>query len=642
MGIPWEYFKDFDFTQLGFKCGLEVHYQLNTKKKLHCRCPAKMVDGEPDAATIRHMRPTLSELGEYDGTALMEFKTRKEVVYLLYDEVVCTYEMDDTPPFLINREALDIAIEIALMLNCHIVDEVHITRKQYLDGSIPTGFQRTAVVGINGYIPYKDRKIGVRHLTVEEDACREVSDVGHRITFKTDRLGIPLVEVITEPHMRTPWEVEEVAWMIGRTLRATGKVRRGIGSVRQDINVSIDGGTRVEIKGVPRIGLFAPLTAIEALRQKALLELREELLSRGFTAENMEFRVMDVGSEVSELICDALSKPIKSNMKFKMVEAKGWDDLLAFNVQPGKPFLHEISERVRVIACLDRLPNILSPSLITSITPDEVQWSKFLKKHSVEERSGIILVWGDEDDLKTAVDEIMIRMREATIGVVNETRQACSNGTTDFERILPGPNRMYPDTDHPPVPISNEHIKGIEVNLPERPWERAERYRRLGLSEHLVNELLDSKYQDTFDRVASEVAVNPTIIAKALAEDIKWIRREGYDTEKLSDERFVEIFRAYERGLFPRDILPSVIIMTIEDSRSIEVILREKGIEMVDKSEIASTVREVIKANNPTHLNNDARFRYLMGIIMRGLFGKAEGGKVAEILKDSLRNLSYR
>src|SRR5512136_1509207 len=155
---------DDKFYQLGFKCGLEIHQQLLTSRKLFCRCPAGYRNDKPDGKIIRHMRPTMSELGVYDGTALMEFKTKKNVTYQLYRDTVCTYEFDDTPPFPVNQEAVDIGMHIALMLNCSIVDELHVSRKQYLDGSIPTGFQRTMIVGVNGSIPYKDRRIGIIQL----------------------------------------------------------------------------------------------------------------------------------------------------------------------------------------------------------------------------------------------------------------------------------------------------------------------------------------------------------------------------------------------------------------------------------------------------------------------------------------------
>ncbi|MFC2173216.1 Glu-tRNA(Gln) amidotransferase GatDE subunit E, partial [Acidobacteriota bacterium] len=251
--------QNIDCEAAGLIVGLEVHQQLLTKEKLFCRCPAGVYVTTHDGEVLRHMRPTLSELGEYDGTALMEFKTKKQIVYLLNRLNVCTYEMDDTPPFLVNQAAIDIAIKLCLMIGMDVVDEMHISRKQYLDGSIPTGFQRTAIVGVNGQLPFRGRKLTVTHLSVEEDSCREIEDRGHRIIFRTDRLGMPLTEMVTGPDLRTPEEVRDAILLCGLVARSTGCVRTGIGAARQDINVSVRGGSRVEIKGVSKAGAAVKL-----------------------------------------------------------------------------------------------------------------------------------------------------------------------------------------------------------------------------------------------------------------------------------------------------------------------------------------------------------------------------------------------
>src|SRR5210317_1432802 len=296
-----------DYKKIGLRVGLEVHQQLDTERKLFCHCPAGVYTSSHDGAVLRHMRPTLSELGEYDGTALMEFKTKKNVVYLLHKSNVCTYEMDDTPPFPVNQEALDIAIEQCLMLGCDIVDEVHIARKQYLDGSIPTGFQRTAIVGVEGSIPFRDRRISITQVSVEEDSCREVSDRGHLIVWRTDRLGMPLIETVTGPDLRTPEEVEDAILLIGRVCRSTGHVRVGIGASRQDVNVSVRGGQRVEIKGVPKAGWAPALVHGEAVRQVNLLALRDDLRSQGLRdAEDIQVRHEDVTELVANSQLDHL------------------------------------------------------------------------------------------------------------------------------------------------------------------------------------------------------------------------------------------------------------------------------------------------------------------------------------------------
>src|SRR5512140_712109 len=284
-----------DYEAVGLISGLEVHQQLLTRHKLFCRCPARLYTGTHDGEVLRHMRPTLSELGEYDGTALMEFKTKKEIIYLLNDLNVCTYEMDDTPPFLVNQEAIDVAIELCLTMHLDIIDEVHIARKQYLDGSIPTGFQRTAIVGVNGWLPFRGRRLTVTHVSVEEDSCREVSDQGHRIVWRTDRLGMPLTETVTGPELYSPGEGRDAILLCGLVARSTGRVRTGIGASRQDVNVSVRGGDRVEIKGVPRAGDAVKLVHNEAVRQVNLLRFREELHGRGMRRpEDVRLMTFDV------------------------------------------------------------------------------------------------------------------------------------------------------------------------------------------------------------------------------------------------------------------------------------------------------------------------------------------------------------
>ena len=338
-------FPTLDYAEVGFVCGLEVHQQLLTPTKLFCRCPAGLYTETHDGTVLRHMRPTLSELGEYDGTALMEFKTKKNIVYLLNVKNVCTYEMDDTPPFLVNQQAIDVAIEQCLMLGCDIVDEVHIARKQYLDGSIPTGFQRTAVVGVNGKIPFRGRTLSVTQVTVEEDSCREVRDRGHCIVWRADRLGMPLIETVTGPDLRTPDEVEEAILLVGRVCRSTGHVRTGLGASRQDVNVSVRGGRRVEIKGVPKAGWAPRLVHGEAWRQVNLLKLRDELHRRGFTdagslrVESQDVTQLFAGTEIPYLRPEAWDRWVeeeKMRPGFELGRDPTGSERRGFRASPGR------------------------------------------------------------------------------------------------------------------------------------------------------------------------------------------------------------------------------------------------------------------------------------------------------------------
>ena len=325
------------YEDMGFMSGLEIHQQLKTDKKLFCRCPAGIYqkNGQYDAELIRHMRPTMSELGEYDGTALMEFKTKKTIIYRVANVTTCTYDVDDTPPFKLNSQALEIALEIALLLSTKIVGELHVTRKQYLDGSIPTGFQRTAIVGIEGQIPLKNKSVRVIQLSIEEDTCREASDIRHVRTYTTDRLGIPLVETVTYPDMKTPDEVVEAANYLRFLTRSTGKVRTGIGAAREDVNVSIRDGTRVEIKGVAHIKLIPELVHNEAFRQKSFLEIRDELQKRMPEGKDWSIQHNILDDDTLEKLTFPDCKIVGEKVRFVAVNLPGFRGILSFSPSRG-------------------------------------------------------------------------------------------------------------------------------------------------------------------------------------------------------------------------------------------------------------------------------------------------------------------
>ncbi|MFO8054843.1 MAG: Glu-tRNA(Gln) amidotransferase subunit GatE, partial [Bacteroidales bacterium] len=449
-----------DYDRIGFMSGLEVHQQLLTKSKLFCRCPAGIYHAHDDydAELIRHMRPTLSELGEYDGTALMEFKTRKEIIYRLNNENACTYDIDDTPPFPMDPEALEISIQISLLSRLNIVGEVHVTRKQYLDGSIPTGFQRTAIIGVEGSIPLKNKTIRLIQLSLEEDSCREISDIGHTRMFKTDRLGMPLIETVTYPDMKNPDEVKEACDYIRFLNRSTGKVRTGMGAGRQDVNVSCEGGTRVEIKGVAHTRWIPELTHVEAFRQYALLNIREELRQRmpdyeGYTISHQE---LDFYSYHFEKI-PAIKAANLNNHKIIAVNLPGFAGLLSHFTQANQCFGDEFEGRLKVIACIEK-PNMTHSEALEQDIRDE-DWEKIRQLLDSDNQDAQIVFWGPADDIKTALETIEERCQMAFEGVPNETRKSFEDGSTVFERVLPGADRMYPDTDTAPRPLEDPYIE---------------------------------------------------------------------------------------------------------------------------------------------------------------------------------------
>jgi len=624
------------YKRLGLKCGLEIHQQLLTEKKLFCRCKAVLHKDKPSTTIFRHMRPTLSELGEYDGTALMEFKTKKNVIYQLYDDTVCTYEMDDTPPFHLNQQALDIALEISLLLNCSIVDEIHISRKQYLDGSIPTGFQRTGIIGIEGWIPHKNKKIRIIQLGLEEDACREVSDIRHKIVFKTDRLSIPLVEVVTYPDIKTPAEAREVAGSIGRLLRTTGKVRRGLGSVRQDVNVSIERGTRVELKGIPKLQYIEKAVANEARRQKALLDIRNELRLRGITEGTFHSEYQDVTSLFKNTKCKIFKEVIKNKGKIYGLVLRVFAGILDMPTQPCKTFADEIAGRVRVIACLDILPNIVYSGKFRKfgLKPEEV--SEIKKIFNTKITDTIILVWGNKTDVKTAVEEIKIRAVEATTGVPSETRQVFEDGTNDFERILPGPDRMYPDTDSPPTPISEKYLKQIKRNLPERIWDCEKRLKKIGLPKQLINSLCISRNLEIFNKIIKNINVNPVLVAVTLEEKLKWLRRKGKNIDLISDENLYQLFEMLNEKKYSKEAIPTILeFLSDNPNTTVKKAVRELNIKPMSIQELQKVIDKVIISfSNPK--KNNPSFNNIMGEVMKSARNGIDGKLVMETMKNKL------
>jgi len=632
---PFNEMREEDYRTVGFKSGLEVHQQLLTEKKLFCRCPAGMYSDQYNAEILRHMRPTLSELGEYDGTALMEFKTRKEIIYRISRETVCTYEMDDTPPFEINDEALDIAFGLGMLYGSSMVDEVHIARKQYLDGSIPTGFQRTAIVCLDGRVPFKDRHIQVIQLSIEEDSCREVSDIGHRRTYLTDRLGMPLVETVTGPDMKTPQEVAEVAEILRRLARSTGKVRSGIGAARQDVNVSVTGGTRIEIKGVPRIPLIPLLTYNEAMRQWNLLRLRDELNRRGITKDTFESVTTDVTRLLKKTRYQPIASAILTGMKVLCVSLKGFKGLLRWETQTDTYFSREISDRVRVISCLTTLPNIIhSDSPSETIATSE--WNTLKKAVNASEDDTIVLVWGDEQDAKSGAAEIAIRAKEATIGIPSETRQALRDGTNGFERILPGADRMYPDTDLPPKKITQERIARIRAGLPEPVWEREARYRSLGVPAEHIEKLAMSPLAGIFEDAINKSNINPRFAARVLLEYPRRLKKEHLPVEKLTGENYDSLFRLMNEGKIVKDSLYFILRESLASGRDIESTVQP----LSNSEEIKAIVLKHAEKLKSTKIRRPEKAKtILMGMIMEELRLKASGSEVEKAMNELVREV---
>lgn len=637
-----------DYESVGFISGLEVHQLLQTREKLFCRCPAGIYTTTVDGEVLRHMRPTLSELGEYDGTALMEFKTKKEIVYLLNQRNVCTYEMDDTPPFLVNQEAIDITIELCLMMHMDVIDEVHIARKQYLDGSIPTGFQRTAIVGVNGWLPFRGRRLTVTHVSVEEDSSREVRSQGHRIWFRTDRLGMPLSETVTGAELRTPDEVRDAILLCGLVARSTRRVRTGIGAAREDVNVSVRGGDRVEIKGVPR-AVYAPkLVHNEALRQVHLLALRDELHRRGAREPgDVQVVLHDVSDHLAGVEWGFARRALEAGGRVFAIRVAGMRGIALHPTQPDLTFLDELSGRIRIIACLDDLPNVLSLTALPDFSGRPGVIDRVRRRTQPGENDDVFLVAGPEDDCRTAAEEIRLRFVDATRGVPRETRKALPGGITTFERILPGPDRMYPDTDSPPSRITAERVAAIRARLRPGPWERLERYGGWGVPEETTRFLIRRGGADTLDEIVARTGVDGRTAAIVLGQRARALRRAGVPVERLGAAEWVQVFDLFTDGRLPRECVPAVAAAMARhpgldaakaaESLGIAPLPREQwSVELRDLRTGGEFARAA-RRGSPARRSDPARMqRHLTGVAVRKLAGRAPAKDVADFVREGL------
>lgn len=579
-----------DYNRIGFMSGLEVHQQLLTKDKLFCRCPAGIFQthNDFDAALIRHMRPTLSELGEYDGTALMEFKTRKEIIYRIKNETACTYDVDDTPPFPINQEALNIALKISLLSRLNIVGEVHITRKQYLDGSIPTGFQRTAILGVEGEIPLKNKTVRLIQLSIEEDSCREVSDIGHQRIYKTDRLGMPLIETVTYPEMVNPAEVMEACDYIRFLNRSTGLVRTGIGAGREDVNVSCRGGTRVEIKGVAHTKWIPELTHNEAFRQWSLLKIKEELLGK-IAKNDWKFFSAELNFYLFQFPAKEIESAFENKFQIWAVNLPKFNKILSHFTQPGKVFANEISDRLKVIACLEK-PNMTHSECLEPLIAED-DFEKIRKILKSDKDDAQLLFWGPAEDIKTALETIEERCLMAFDGVPPETRKSFEDGTTIFERVLPGADRMYPDTDSAPIPLENTYIELLKNELPSDVIDRYNQFKAWGIAEDTYTFLLSNNLFPLILEIKEKLEIDPKFIGHFLGHRFKFIQGQYIQSSHFNIKIIYGLFKYLKDNQLQFDLAEDMLKLLYEHPKmQFDSVLTTIKFKKVEKKQILEQI----------------------------------------------------
>ena len=435
--------------KIGLKVGLEIHQQLGTGKKLFCNC-ASIESTDYPIKFSRRMRITKSELGELDPSALFETSKQKTILYYANPESSCLVEEDEEPPHDLSREAKETVLTIASALKSNIFNEVYVMRKLVLDGSNTSGFQRTMLMGLGGTLDVDGKSVGVQSICLEEDAAKLLSDSGDFREYTLDRLGIPLVEIALEPVSGTPQEIKKIALTIGRLLRATKRVQRGLGSIRQDVNVSIEGGGVVEVKGVQKLDQLEKVVEYEAKRQHGLKIIQESLQKLDTERIAKERDVKDVTETFRNCKSKTVQKALSNGAIVKAVKVRNFAGMFGFEPYPGIRLGKQIGELVRFFGLggvfhSDELPNY-------GIEETELQQVREILK--LQQGDGFLILAGDQSRLDLVIESIIKRIEDAKIGVPAETRVATLSGETVFLRPRPGASRMYAETDIPPIAVS--------------------------------------------------------------------------------------------------------------------------------------------------------------------------------------------
>ena len=619
--------------------GLEIHQQLDPKNKLFCNC--NITDSTRyDFTFKRNLRPTQSEMGSYDQAALFESKKIKTVKYQSSKYSNCLIESDEEPPLMVNREALEIVLTVSLGLHCTIEDELHVMRKIVIDGSNTTGFQRSILVGRNGFLDIDGVRVGVQSICLEEDAARIINEQDRydeevNKIYSLDRLGIPLIEIALDPISNSPAFVTNVAQTVGRLLRSTKKVSRGLGSIRQDVNISMNDGSVVEVKGVQQLSQLALVIEYEAKRQDGLNQIAKELRGRNID----ESRFMDNVTDVTDLIKRSSSKVVKKilsdDSRFMAFVLRGFRGILSFEPYPGIRLGRELGDLVKSygiggIFHSDELPNY-------GISSEDVQ--SISSELKMEKNDAFVLIGGSTESLNTVLTELSTRIKRSFSGVVPETRSARLDGVTVFSRPRPGSARMYPETDIPYISIDDNRVKELSKNIP-KPWNLVvdQVCKKYGINKTLAENIFDSRYFSLFEKIISKTSINPSFVISKLTEDLVSFERQGYDTSILTDEVLFYLFMQLNNSRISKESIPIIFEKLLKkEVNDVDEVIRAFGTERVTEGYVDKTISRIIDENDSviSEKGLDA-IGLLMGRCMEILRGKIDGEKVNKKLMTKL------
>jgi glutamyl-tRNA(Gln) amidotransferase subunit E len=645
-----------DPASLNLKVGFEIHQQLATNSKLFCNCSCEEAK-EYDSSFVRKLRPTQSELGAYDPAAMFEFSKMHIVKYHAAVGSSCLVEADEEPPHDVSPEALETALIFSLALHSKVMDEIHVMRKIVIDGSNTTGFQRTMLVASGGYLDIAGKRVGVQSICLEEDAAKLIGDEKGVRKFGLDRLGVPLVEIALEPVTGKPSEIMQVALTLGRLLRASKRVARGLGSIRQDINISVQNGAVVEVKGVQQLDQLVKVIDHEMQRQYGLIVIAQKLKEKNVDIKKVGDRIEDVtdilGNKASSRI---VKKILEGGGRIIAIKVPGFAGMIGFEPYKDIRLGRELGKLVKFydidgVFHSDELPNY-------GITEEEVAAVK--QRLQMNDNDAFVILGGPNDKVKFASEAIILRLKAAVDGVPAETRAATPDGETVFLRPRPGVARMYPETDILPIAITDSMLVSLADKVP-RQWDEivdslAKKY---NLNRKLASQIFDSDYLNVFEEIASKTKIKPTFIVVKLTEDLISLQRQGLDASVLTDDVIKDIFTRLDRGSITKESVVLIFERLMKNEPTTVKIVNEQinvkedmetkivnaAIETVGTSSISD--EELSKGLDKIISNNMAIIKEkgtnalstLMGRAMAEYRGKANGQKVNAMLKDKMSKM---
>ena len=627
---------ELEIDKIGLKVGLEIHQQLDTKKKLFCNCKP-IENTEYTEKFTRKLRAAKSELGKIDPAALFESSKSKTIVYYANQNSSCLVEKDDEPPHDLDVKAKEVALLISSALDSKIFSEIHVMRKTVIDGSNTSGFQRTMLVAQGGQIMVNEKKVGVQSICLEEDAAKLIKDENNQRFFSLDRLGVPLVEIALEPVTGDPAFVRKIALTLGRLLRVTKKVARGIGTIRQDVNVSIDGGGVVEIKGVQQLEQLEKIIEYEAKRQYGMKLISEKINSLG-TYNIDKNDVFTISSILQNCNSKIIKKSLENKNEIKAIRVKKFSGVFGFEPFSGIRLGKEIGELVRFFGIggvfhSDELPNY-------GIENEDIQ--KVRKYLELEQYDAFLIIAGKEPTLGFAINSIINRIKNAKNGPLAETRAATPTNETIFLRPRPGASRMYPETDIPTIKVSNNEL-GNAISMIPKSWEETilQIQNKYKINEQLSEQIFDSEYFELFEKICKNDKASPNFVASVLCSTITNLQRNDFDASLLKDNEIFDTFNLLNDNKISKESI-EIIFKQIMSGKAVSVseAIQNASIKSLTAEEL-NKILDVIVEDNLDRIKEDGMrsLSSLMGLAMKQVRGQASGNLVNKLLLEKIKKL---